>query len=140
MQRSFRSLALSALCLLGLTGCGYFREEHSDRAIAQRAAAAEAPSGRPNYPALTADQWLDLSKTLYQQGKYVESIGAAQTGLYLKPDYAEAYNNIGAAYGALRMWDPAILADQQAARLKPGLQLARNNLAWALTQKLLAKR
>jgi tetratricopeptide (TPR) repeat protein len=140
MHGRFRAVALSAVCLLGFTGCGYFGDEHSDRAVAQKVLAASGPSMLPNYAALSADGWLDLSKMLYQQGKYVESIGAAQTALNMKPDYAEAFNNIGAAYGALRMWDPAIQADQQAVRLKPGLQLARNNLAWALTQKTLAKR
>jgi tetratricopeptide (TPR) repeat protein len=77
---------------------------------------------------------------LYQEGKYLESVGAAQTAIYLRPDFAEAYNNIGAAYAALHLWDPAIQADQQAVRLNPSLQLARNNLAWALTQKSVEKR
>jgi hypothetical protein len=40
----------------------------------------------------------------------------------------------------MRLWDPAIQADRQAVRLQPGLQLARNNLAWALQQKSLEKR
>ena len=68
---------------------------------------------------------------------YLEAIGAAQTALYLKPDYAEAYNNIGAAYASLRIWDPAIQAAQQALRLRPDFPLAKNNLAWALAQKRL---
>ena len=70
----------------------------------------------------------------------MESIGAAYTALSLKPQYAEAYNNIGAAYAALRLWDQAILADQMAVHLDPSLQLARNNLAWAQSQKTLEKR
>jgi tetratricopeptide (TPR) repeat protein len=100
--------------------------------------ATQAPSaGIQNYPAFTAGQWLNLSRSLYQEGKYLESIGAAQTALRVKPDYAEAYNNIGAAYASLRLWDPAIQADQQALQLEPAMQLARNNLAWAVRQKAL---
>lgn len=126
-----RSAALVPIVLLGLTSCGFFSDEHSDRSAAVAV---------QNYSRLTASEWLSLSQTLYQQGKYLESIGAARTALSLKPDYAEAYNNIGAAYAALRLWDPAIEADQQAVRLNPALQLARNNLAWALSQKNLEKR
>jgi len=38
------------------------------------------------------------------------------------------------------LWDPAIQASQQALRLKPDFQLARNNLAWAMSQKQLGGR
>ena len=125
--------------MLGLTACGSLGGEHGNQP-APKPATTQAPSAVQDYPAMTAEQWLGLSRTLYQDGKYVESIGAAQTSLYLKPDYAEAYNNIGAAYAALHLWDPAILADQQAVRADPKLQIARNNLAWALTQKNLAQK
>ena len=56
----------------------------------------------------------------------------------LKPDYADAYNNIAAAYSALHLWDFAIAAAQEALRIRPDYQLARNNLNWALEQKRLA--
>ena len=35
------------------------------------------------------------------------------------------------------MWDEAIGAAQEALRLKPGYQLAQNNLNWSLSQKKL---
>ena len=132
-----RNLAICLFCFLGLAGCGFFGEENSEAPASKRAAPMAAAR---NYPAFNAEQWVNLSRALYSEGKYLESIGAAQTALHLKPDYAEAYNNIGAAYAAIRLWDPAIRADQQAVRLQPGLQLARNNLAWALQQKSLEKR
>jgi len=130
-----RAAQLACLfCLLGITACGFFGDDNREAAASKRPITATL-----NYPSLNPAQWLNLSRTLYSEGKYLESIGAAQTALQLKPDYAEAYNNIGAAYAALRLWDPAIEADQQAVRLQPAMQLARNNLAWALQQKSLEK-
>ena len=130
------------VCLCGLTGCS---GQNSDAAKKQSDAAkpgntaapqpAEAATNQPDFPSLTADQWIALSGTYHQQGKYLDAVGAAQSALYLRPDYAEAYNNIGAAYASLKMWDPAIQAAQQALRIKPDFPLARNNLAWALEQK-----
>jgi tetratricopeptide (TPR) repeat protein len=55
--------------------------------------------------------------------------------LQLRPNYAEAYNNIAAGYQAMGRWDEAIAAAQEAIRLKPDFQLARNNLAYASSQK-----
>jgi tetratricopeptide (TPR) repeat protein len=87
---------------------------------------------------MTAEQWLNLSFYAYQHQRYLESIAAAQTAVKLKPDYADAYNNIAAAYSALHLWDFAIAAAQEALRIRPDYQLARNNLNWALEQKRLA--
>ena len=53
----------------------------------------------------------------------------------LNPNYAEAYNNVAAAHAALARWDDAIQAARQAISLKPDFQLAKNNLAWATTEK-----
>jgi hypothetical protein len=39
----------------------------------------------------------------------------------------------------MHRWDEAISAAQSALRLKPDFQLARNNLAWAISQKNLEK-
>jgi tetratricopeptide (TPR) repeat protein len=67
----------------------------------------------------------------HQAGQYWQSIGAAQEALRRRPDYAEAYNNIAAAYESLGMWNQAIEAAQEALRIRPDFQLASNNLAWA---------
>jgi protein O-mannosyl-transferase len=83
----------------------------------------------------TPEEYLQLSLLYHQAGKYRECIEAAGQALRLKPDYAEAYNNMAAAYEDMSMWDAAIAAAQQAVRLKPDFQLARNNLAWSLDQK-----
>ena len=53
----------------------------------------------------------------------------------LCPDYAEAYNNIAAGHNALGEWDLGIAAARRAVTLKPTLEIARNNLAYAIAQK-----
>ena len=141
MSRTAGNIALGVFCFLALSACGFFGNKlGTDAASKSGPAPAQASAVIPNYSTLTAAQWLNLSRAYYLDGKYLETIGAAQTALHLKPDLAEAYNNIGAAYAAMRLWDPAIQADQQAVQLEPGLQLARNNLAWAVTQRNLERR
>jgi Flp pilus assembly protein TadD len=51
--------------------------------------------------------------------------------LQLRPDYAEAYNNMAAGYASLRDWNEATAVAETAIRLKPDFPLAKNNLAWA---------
>jgi Flp pilus assembly protein TadD len=49
----------------------------------------------------------------------------------LKPDYAEAHNNLGIALAQKAQIDEAISQFQEAIRLKPGYADAQNNLAIA---------
>jgi tetratricopeptide (TPR) repeat protein len=84
----------------------------------------------------TPEDYLNFSLDYYNVGLYKESIAAARQALKLRPNYAAAYNNIGAAYNALKMWDEAIPALEKALKLDPNFQLARNNLAWARRQRL----
>jgi len=90
-------------------------------------AAAEGPQ--------TAESLLNASLTDYQQGRYQECIKTAREALRLNPNYAEAYNNIAAAWNALGHYDEGIRAAREAMRLKPDFLLARNNLAWAELQQ-----
>ncbi len=78
--------------------------------------------------------WLDLSLRLYNLGDFKGSIDAAREALALRPEYAEAYNNIAAAHNAQGQWSEGIAAAQRALAIRPDLVLARNNLAWALAQ------
>ena len=55
-------------------------------------------------------------------------LGAA---LELRPNYAEARNNICAGYNKLGRYEEAAAACEQALRYKPDLELARNNLQYA---------
>lgn len=79
----------------------------------------------------TRESFLELSLEQYRAGNYLGSIDAANQALRVDPNYAEAYNNIAAAYAAEGNWDSAVAAAEQAVRLKPDFSLARNNLAWA---------
>jgi tetratricopeptide (TPR) repeat protein len=85
----------------------------------------------------TADDWLNASLHDHQVGQYLESIKDAEHALRLRPDYAEAYNNIAASYESMGRWDEAIEAARKAVRLKPDFELAKNNLEWAEDQKRL---
>jgi tetratricopeptide (TPR) repeat protein len=90
-------------------------------------------------PAHDAAKWIDLSLSQYRQGRYSQAIESAKKALAFEPDNADAYNNIGAAYAAMRQWDDAIRYDEKAVALRPDFQLARNNLAWARAQKAAQK-
>ncbi len=142
LVRGPRRWMVTAACAALLAACGTDVTQKNDKpATPPPAATATATSASADSlvtPSMTAEQWLNLSLYAYQHGKYLESIAAAQTALKLKPDYADAYNNIAASYSALRLWDFAIANAQEALRIRPDYQLARNNLNWALEQKRLA--
>ena len=83
----------------------------------------------------TPETCLAISLICHRQGKYRECILAAEEAIKLRPNYAEAYNNIGAAYNSMHQWDRAIAPLEKAIALKPDFQLAKNNLALAKSQK-----
>jgi tetratricopeptide (TPR) repeat protein len=97
-----------------------------------------ALNAQPPPPSLkeqAAAALLTLSLQQYQAGRFEDCISSAKRALEDKPDYAEAYNNIAAAYNSMSRWDEGIQAATQAIRLKPDFQLAKNNLGWAISQK-----
>jgi tetratricopeptide (TPR) repeat protein len=89
-------------------------------AAAARAAAADTP-----------EAWLDLSLEYYKAGQYEPSIEASRKSLRLRPDYAEAYNNICAARNRMEQYELAIEACENALAIRPDYQLALGNLNWA---------
>jgi Flp pilus assembly protein TadD len=93
---------------------------------------AQADAQSVNQPATqTPEYYLDLSLQHYPKERYAESIAASRATLKLRPAYAEAWNNIGAAYNKLGRYAEADAACEEALRLKPDFQLARNNLQYA---------
>jgi Flp pilus assembly protein TadD len=98
---------------------------------ASRTLAAQLSASQPT----TADGFVSLSLAQYRAGRFRESIASAEAAIRLRPDYAEAYNNVAAGHNALGEWDKGIAAGRQAVALKPELEIARNNLAWATAQK-----
>ena len=79
----------------------------------------------------TPEGQLSRSQTLYDQRLFGEAIEAAREALRLRPGYAEAWNNIGAAYNETGQYDKAVAACEEALRLRPDYELARNNLRYA---------
>jgi tetratricopeptide (TPR) repeat protein len=84
----------------------------------------------------TPENLLDLSLRYYEAGQFTNCIDAALEALKLKSDYGPAYINICAAYNGLKQWDRAIEAGEKAVRLNPNNPLAKNNLAWAKSEKM----
>jgi Flp pilus assembly protein TadD len=92
---------------------------------------ATAMKGNSAPVADTADRYLNQSLRCFQQGDYTGAIAAAEKALSIRPDDAEAWNNMGASYNSLGQYATAVAALKEALRLKPGLTIARNNLAYA---------
>ena len=87
----------------------------------------EAKASRP----VNAAFYLDQSLEYYQAERFEDSIAACRTALSLQANYAEAWNNIGAAYNRLGQYHQAAEACEKALRLKPDYELAANNLRFA---------
>jgi tetratricopeptide (TPR) repeat protein len=83
----------------------------------------------------TPEQWLARSLRQYQAGSYTDSIASSREALQLRPEYAEAFNNICAAENAMGRFAEAIPACERALALKPDFALARNNLAYARSKR-----
>ena len=86
---------------------------------------------RNQTPTQTAESYLALSLQFYREERYAESVVASRFALDLQPGYAEAWNNIGAAYNKLGRYEEAAAACEEALRYKPDFELARNNLQYA---------
>ena len=69
---------------------------------------------------------------LKDQGRLDEAIAAYNRAIALKPDYAEAHNNLGIALKDQGRLDEAIAAYHRAIALKPDHAEAHNNLGIAL--------
>ncbi|WP_295654740.1 tetratricopeptide repeat protein [uncultured Mucilaginibacter sp.] len=82
-------------------------------------------------PTTTAAGYLDQSLAYYNQGDYEKCIDACKKAIKLKPDYADAYSNMGAAYNQLKQWQNGIDACEQALKINPNHKLAKGNLDWA---------
>ena len=82
----------------------------------------------------TPEQWMERSLTRYRIARYQESADAARKALELRPDFAEAYNNVCAAENAMGRHAEAAAACERALAIKPDFPLARNNLQVALTK------
>jgi Flp pilus assembly protein TadD len=79
----------------------------------------------------SSSYYLNQSAQAYKNGDFQQAIRMGEEAIRLQPDNAEAWNNIGAAYNAMGQYTTAAAALKEAIRQKPGMTLARNNLAYA---------
>ena len=79
----------------------------------------------------TPENYLNLSLHYYRNNQFHECIVACKSALELRPDYADAWNNICSAQNAMGQWKLGIEACEKALAIRPDYQLAKNNLSWA---------
>ncbi len=86
--------------------------------------------------ARTAADRLNAGLSLYASSNFAAAEAEFRKAIELDPGSALAYNDLGATLNNLQRWDEAIAALGKAVALNPALDLARNNLAWAVSQKV----
>ncbi len=82
----------------------------------------------------TADNYINLSLTQYQQKDYIGCIESCRKALELNPESAVAYNNICSAYNAMKQWQQAAEACEKALEIDPDFERAHNNLKWSRSE------
>lgn len=97
--------------------------------------AYSAAASKQNTSDKTPEALVNDSLEMYRERNFTGSIAAAKAALAMRPNMAEAWNNIAASEAELKHWDAAVNAAKQAVVLKPDFQLAKNNLAWALAEQ-----
>lgn len=103
-------------------------------AIMQRLEAEMAKRSAQKPVGMTAEKYLALSLQYYQMNRFEECIQMCEMAISLRPDYADAYNNMCSAYNKLKQYDKAIAACEKAVSIRPDFELAKNNLNWSKRQ------
>src|SRR5262249_26866210 len=89
--------------------------ELSPTDLTPRELLARAEHQKPSSSATqTPESYLARSLQLYREERYAEAIAACRTALELRPNYAEAWNNICAVYDKLGRYEEAAAACGQA--------------------------
>lgn len=79
--------------------------------------------------------YTNLSYRYYEIADYRKSIQNAKEVLKKDPKSVVAFNNIGAAYNSMLIWDSAIVYCDKALIINPAFELAKNNKAWAVENR-----
>jgi serine/threonine protein kinase len=95
----------------------------------------ENPPSPPDKTKLEAWELVNKGVSLANLGLIDEAIKAYREALRIKPDDAEAHNNLGIALYDKGLLDDAIAVYQEAIRLNPGSAETHNNLGKALSDK-----
>lgn len=91
-------------------------------------------NGGDQHKKMTSDDYINLSLKYYNNNDYLGCIIAAQKANKISPS-SIAFSNICAAYNALKEYDKAIIACNNAIKLDPNNNLAKGNLAHSLKNK-----
>ena len=83
-----------------------------------------------NSQTATVDTYINQSLVFYRQKDFKKCIEVCLKAIALDPKSAIAYNNLGAAYNQLQMWQKGADACKKALELEYS-DLAKNNLQWA---------
>jgi Flp pilus assembly protein TadD len=97
-----------------------------------RAGAHPAPPPPPDDPARVCNQ---RGISLAGQGRWDEAVAAFWEAVHLKPDYPDAFNNLGNVLYFQGKLDEAIAAYQEALRLSPDHAGVHGNLGEVLRQR-----
>jgi hypothetical protein len=80
----------------------------------------------------SAENFLNLSASYIHAKRYEDCIAAAKKALALRPEYADAYNNICVADNMLGRFLDGKEAGEEAVRIAPNVELFQSNLKWSL--------
>jgi len=113
--------------------------EATSRAVALlRAAGARMPAGTPPFwtPKELLDEeeagiWLKQGDYLAAAEHFAYALDYYRQAVQLKPDFADAWNNLGSCYGRLERHQEAAAAFEKAVAADPGNERARKNLEQA---------
>jgi Flp pilus assembly protein TadD len=135
-----RALELNPANQLARNNLAWVNGPASAAAPAQPAAAPPQPAAAPPQPAAAnvarpEDELLQRGLVLYQRGEYQQSIDVWQQVLAINPNSARAFNNIGTGQMKLGQYEQAQGMFRKALSLEPGVELYRNNLAWAESER-----
>lgn len=83
----------------------------------------------------TLNNWITLTLAWYNVNNFKICSTVAEETVQRFPQSELAWNNLCAVYNQLKDWDKAIIAGKKAVELKPGWDLAKNNLTVAQTGK-----
>jgi tetratricopeptide (TPR) repeat protein len=87
------------------------------------------------HPPADIDALHHRATNLARQGRFEESLPLYREVVQLKPDHAEAHNNLGIALGRMGRFDEAAAAHRDALRCRPDYPEAFNNLGIALARQ-----
>jgi serine/threonine protein kinase/DNA-binding SARP family transcriptional activator len=89
----------------------------------------------PEVTELETEELVNKGVSLFNLGLYDEAIRACREALRIRPELADAHNNLGNALAAKGNLDGAIEKCREALRFQPNYAEAHNNLASALKAK-----